>query len=476
MLLRLLFIFSLSFTAVIFYAGADSPSTLTEEEERAEHAKLMRQKQSLVNQAKQDWLGCESACKNCLGSYSRGRNQEPACNNSAEHCKSECEPKKKQYEKLAEEVANMEKARREAEADKNSKTGTSPLAQVRKKKKNVGLYAIMGFGTTGLLMFKADKCYAKCSASGGGSCGFCHTLAGMAVVAGAASVNMLNKKGELQNIESTLCDSDNCDPDDGDGDTEPPPTFCPTGVPSKFCKPPTITRTLSCPPGDPNCNPCPADDPDCDKKKKKGGPQMPGYKPYNPRLTHGQITGNTGIPGRPPSFGGKYSANKPNPTKAFDYNKLTKAEKKKLNKLLDNLNKEKQAFMEEHGLGGVDTDSEIDDDINELINKGADSQNNNKDLSAAFSKDDDSRSLTSLAGNSVRSKKRPSSLAEQMQNLLKKMKETGKGKNKAGFLGDKSVLIGNDAVGVREDNIFHMVHRMNRKLERDRRFIPSLSF
>ena len=224
-----------------------------------------------------------------------------------------------------------------------------------------------------------------------------------------------------------------------------------------------------CVPGDSNCD-----------------PSQPGLTP----VPDGSITGGgtSNIPdvladAFKPKGGWSEGKNPFEDNEEFDYNNLNAEQKSQINDAMKGFNQKKKDYMAKNGLlgsgklGSDDTGSNSDSDSSKNGKNKADllaeNLSDELDLSAGFSqmKEDPSGSL---AGSQVSNRRRrtagknkPNTI-DKMKEMLKKMRGSDQGDLKSSM----SVSIGNDNVGVREDNIFLMVHRMNRKLdEEQRRFI-----
>ena len=96
----------------------------------------------------------------------------------------------------------------EAETEPGDDTD-SPLEQVRKKKKDMGIYAVLGVGTTAFLAYKTKTCCSQCGGfGGGGCCGMCTPFSVAAILAAAQTLEMFKKKGEFGETERALCVKD----------------------------------------------------------------------------------------------------------------------------------------------------------------------------------------------------------------------------------------------------------------------------
>ena len=468
-----------------------------EEKERANYEKLMREREALLERAKNKWHSCRANCiatckERCpvAGSaqsiYVGGglifTPDEPFSSHSEQTCLASCtnnkcdiefcSSEKAKYEDLKQKLEDMNSAQKEYDESKDEKVSNSPLQQVQKKKKDTNLLAWVGVGTTAYLFNKCRVCYAGCSHGCHARCAHWCVMGG---AAGWQTKKMFDKENELGETAQTMCTSTN-DPsckdynDDSNNDDDLNIPEVP-GCESGSCD--TIIQIVDPPPGE-----CPPDEPNCKTKI----PTIPDGSPRDfSSFTADQIEKLEELfrpKGGWPDGKSPFSELE---TESFDYDKLTPAQKKQVNQALAGFNEKKQAFLDKHGLTGSSSDGDgAGDDSDET--SGATGLNNSDGVSAKFNgMADGSRSLAGSEDNIGQrgSAKLPAnSIADQIQNMLKKTRGMADGskKNGSGFLGDKSVLIGDDNVGVREDNIFMIVHRMNRKLDYEERFIKTVSF
>ncbi|MDE0092149.1 MAG: hypothetical protein OXN83_02550, partial [Oligoflexia bacterium] len=342
----------------------------------------------------------------------------------------------------------------------------------------------------------------------------CALLTGMAAAAGLQTAKMFQKRNDLGQTAYAMCASahdPNCPSGDGNEEEEEelkigmPPGCEEAGLSSQKCA--KVVQIVNQPPEE-----CPPDDPNypnCENKDKDPNslkPNMPGSG-FGP----GSLTGSTseqeireklshmfqpkgGWPdGKNPWVG----------TESFDYDKLSPSKKRYANQLMTGLNQRNKDFLNKKGLntdaGGLDSEGSdglgnegSEGDLasqgglgnegseGDLASQGGLGSKEKSGVSASFSKESDgARALAGSEDDRAGGGQRPkSSIAQQMQAMLQKMKgKAGGAGASSGYLGDKSVLVGSDHVGVREDNIFMMVHRMNRKLdEKENRFLKSISF
>ena len=404
---------------------------------------------------------------------------------------------KELLDRFKEKLAELQDLKdKEAEEEGKNKPGEgieSPLKQVRKKKKDMGLYAALGVGTTAFLTYKAVTC---CSST---HCPMCGPYSAMAALAGTQTLKMFQKKNEFKATEQALCvkdpnnasrclgdgdgDDDGDDGDDDDDTTDPPippiaSPYCQDNP--SHCEPiiPIVT------PGPPTCNP---GDTDCPEE----GP--PTCKPGDtdcltftlPPGPDRDIAEELGQAFKPP--GGWPNGEDPfSKNKGFSYDQLTSEQKKHINELMGPMNKRNKGFLKQvqsnAGSGSIGSnaasfgsDSSEGDSSEDFL--GDPSGVSDKSLVAGFSGgkggsgDRSIDSLSSSDGLPIGPKKK-NSLAEQMKGMLKKFHGKGGGSGKD-TLAKKSVQIGSDVVGVVEDNIFMMVHRRHRALDDQEHFIKS---
>ena len=467
MLLKFFFILVLSLAGWTAAGDGEDQKTAKYYEE------MMSQREALLNRAKGEWDFCRSQCRSKYTKAGRAYNNQEC---DIEHCSS----KRAKYNELDKDLKRMKEAQKKAKDREGQKAGNDPLSQVKKQKKDTGLYAVMGVGTTVFLGYKAKTCCAQCTGSNPSCCGMCPVWVGMTGLAGAQTMKMFKKKKDLGKTVRDLCTSTkpgDCDTDD-DGDNEKTPPeftapFC-SDNPDK-CLPIYNMMNEGCLPSDP-------DYPECDGGKDKKtqlnmqGPPGPGGfseltgDEHNPKNTDpaSLFTDLANNFGWPDDIENPFS---PTNTKPFDYNTLPPHKKKMADNIMADINKQNKDYMDKMGLG-AGSDFE-DDDLSEGgVGSGTGALKGAVSANFPVKADNGSRSLAGNDNQKRGKKKKANSIADQMKAMLAKMNGMGGSQaNGAGHLGDKSVLIGNDNVGVREDNIFMMVHRMNRKLEGNSRFI-----
>ena len=493
---KLFFIlFGIAFTASIGLTNAD-PS-------KEEHSELLG---VAVKKLEDVLYYRESQLKSCrankCGRNCRATKGDVVCERDKPLSDSECDAslckgERSKRDKATQELKDTKSTKAKHDESEEDVTGNSSIAQVRKKKKNMDLYRAMGVGTSAFLWKLYSVNYACCGPQEPSCCSRMKMYGKLATVATGQTAIMLAKKDKLQKTEDDMCiakgmcqegDGLGLGEGEGVGEGEGKKVCENKGAywkwDGKECKCPSPYKIdqAKCREKTEEEYFCPVRKELCEEVERKiekvieTDPTKPpglGADPgtnINPKAIS-EMVGHVFKPegGWPKGLGDPFSD-----SGTYNYDKLPKDVKKQL----DNLNKQKQDFMNKNGLGGaLDSSQDSDSDNQGLLGASGTSSGSGKGVSAAFKggEDDGSRSLSALTGNSGSRPRKSSSLAEQMQNRLKAM-HGGKNKNKFGFLGDKSVKIGRDNVGVREDNIFHMVHRMNRKLEGEKRFIPTISF
>ena len=202
-----------------------------------------------------------------------------------------------------------------------------------------------------------------------------------------------------------------------------------------------------------------------------------------PAPSEEELAKNLGKAFRPP---GGWPHGDENPflrNKGFSYDTLTPEQKQNIDKLMGQMNKRNQGFVKQAQLaggsglvGGSAAFGDESDGEDSLEDSEDSSLASDKSLIAGFSGGGDSgnRSIDSLSlGDSLPSGlKKKNSLAEQMKKMLKKFQGRGSGFGQDS-LAKKSVQVGQDIVGVAEDNIFMMVHRRHRALDDKDHFLKN---
>ena len=411
-------------------------------------------KEASLDGMKNQWQACTNRCLN-----------KPNNQHSADHCRDViCKDLKDQYEGYKAQSESMDENNEKLEDGKtaeNPEGNEAVVNQVREKRDKVGALAYVAAGTTAFLGYKAAKC---CSAT---FCSSCPMYVGMTALAGAQTAKMFKKRDSLNETCRDLSTNGICNPISPDEVENPDNPIPPDPLPPGCEYAPEVCRG-----GDPS-NPSPTIDPS--EISQVTTPDYPtgsfaGGETLTPEML-GEIF--------KPKGGWPKGENPFKDSEEFDYDSLSADQKQEINDAMKGFNQRKKSYMAQNGLldsgdssGGLNSGS--DDDKKGQGGLLAENEFDEVDLSSGFPQVKDGSG--SLAGGSVNSGSRRRRVAGKEPNTIDKMKEmlkkmSGSDKNK-GDLSDMSVSIGNDYVGVREDNIFLMVHRMNRKLdEQHRRFI-----
>ena len=308
---------------------------------------------------------------------------------------------------------------------------------------------------------------------------------------------MFKKRDGLRETELALCiDPSQCpkDPDDEETPKPPPlspyceenPEACKEVVEIFDPKDPKDTKD----PKDPKKCPPGSTDKACQKKTPTPPipPHLPGSfvggSPNFKTYSHPHPQTETGYP-KIPNMAGRLGEifepkggwpNGENPFlkgEGFDYDKLSPSQKKKAQKVMKGINKRNKAFLAKHGFAGSGSGAgnSLSDEVSGM-GVSADANPKKTALNSSFAGGESSRSTDSTGLSALGPpKKRKNSIADQMKAMLNKMYGDAGGSGK-GSLAGKSIQVGLDQVGVREDNIFMMVHRCHRKLdEQENHFI-----
>lgn len=431
---------------------------------------VVQGKDNTVSGMKNDWETCTTRCVN-----------DPETKHSREHCRNVvCSNYKSQYERFDAEAKRMDEnqSKLEAQAEKENSAKETRDATTNQIRDTSGKVNVLGYVTAGTSLFLARKamvCAAMCSPPKG-CCPKAPMYAGMAVLAGSQARKMFKKKRDMM---STCADLSN----DSCGVIIPPqklPPGCDLGDCGDFDNP-----NFPTPPHLPNSNsltpskPCPPGDTSCIEDKITN-PVIPNDASLTADILSKKLEPKEGWPNGKNPF---------EDNKEFNYDDLSAEDRKQLENSMKGFNQRQKSYMAEKGLIG--TENLASSGKNGLQSGNSLAQNiledelglsgnlsemaDELDLSGDFSKmaEDGSASLVGDGSNrrKRRGKRRDPSSVEKMKEMLKNM-SASRGKGIHGDLGKKSVVVGGYSVGVREDNIFLMVHRMNRKLDEDqRRFI-----
>ena len=435
---------------------------------------VVNTKQSSLNQMLGRWNTCQSRCQN-----------DPNTNHSADHCKNVvCEREKKSYNsyKQASDTMNenLDKINKDNKDNKDNNGNVAQgedtsavVNQIRKTKDKVGVLGYVAAGTTAFLGYKAAVCAGSCP--GGTCCTQAPLFGAMAVAAGVQTAQMFKKRNDLNQTCLQLSSSGSClspevsncpgiiiggvcQPNSSladclspnvviNGECQPPAPGCELNPSSSFCNnPSTFTTGDNCPPGDPSC------------KLSTG---LDGVTSSTKALTAGVVESLSKE--FKPKGGWPDGKNPFKDNEELDYNNLSEGQKATLAKAMKGFNQKKNDYIAQNNL------LEDSDESSGLLAEN--SEEPELDLSAGFPgvKDSSSSALAGKSMNKMRRKKRgrgPDSTIDKMKEMLQKL-GASRGEGKGQDLSQMSVSIGNDNVGVREDNIFLMVHRMNRSLDEE---------
>ena len=386
----------------------------------------------------------ESCRKSCVEKC-EGSCKSSSCQCTADKCDSgECLSQKEKHDREEQTLNNFKTSLAELEGQKDAGNGLtegsdneSPLNQVRKEKNDQGLYGILGAGTTAYLGYKAKQ---ACTGCGFGGCGpSCPLYLGLTAAAFAQTMEIFNKVDDLNRIERAMCDDQAvaagvCGRETALSPKVPPwsdycqdnPGICNSPIMEMF---PT-DRENPC--GENGCWP---------------GTAVP--KEVVEAIVPEGLPDNINSLGNP----------------GFSYEQLTNAQKKQVNKMMEPINRRNKVFLT--AAMGKDADDEVEEEAENI-----DDTASGKDMLTSFTGKDDSRLIAAEPVEEIsRIGKKKDSLTNQMQEMLKKFYGGGSSEDSEK---EKSVQIGSDVVGVVEDNIFMMIHRRHRILDKGDRFIKVL--
>ena len=351
--------------------------------------------------------------------------------------------------------------RKQADHDNAPEDGDNAGAkrQVGNQKDKTKALAWVGAGTTAFLGLQTAQCFPGCATS----CGKCFVLAGMTALAAAQTAKMFDEAKDLGNTEGDMGGREGDGSDGGAGiGCQANPEICSQlheNRPEAFATcmqvgcalssgtPPSGTQPTGTSPSGPDGISPPGD---------KQGPNGD-YGTFVAAMLDKQIPPPPGgWPGGKPPF-------KP-AGEGFEYESLTPEQKAEVNRAMKGFNQRKKAFMSKHGL--------LKDKKSKKKLAKKEELSESLDVPANFStmaegELDSVGTGSQRRGRPSKSKKEPST-ADKISAMLNQMGR----KPQSDPLAKKSVSLKNDKVGVREDNIFIMVHRMNRRLdEEDKYFI-----
>ena len=460
-----------------YYRGAtkasqgivDSENARAEEEGRDSRATQSGSTDSRVNMKaevdsrKRQWRAC---VRTCIADSPNQQDKHIRCES-----KPRCLALKKEYQD-AQRIMDNTNAALKANADQAEDSEDAGVnTQLGNQKKRNSALAWVGAGTTAFLGYKTNACFSSCSF---GACGGCFALAGLTATAGLQTIKMFDKSRGIGDTQEDISgNKDTADRFCVPNPVEDDPEFC-QGDRLSFC------MSLACSSSDTTTPPEAGQTP----RVTAGGPGDSGtpgpMNPYQP----GVDDSTTSLP---PDFstdafianlgkkfepkGGWPAETGGNPFKkaaedGFSYEKLSDEQKAEINKAMKGFNQRKKAFMAKHGLLN-------DKKSKDKLAKKEDIPQESFDVAADFSEiieeaSDPNGDTGNSRGRGRSSKsKKPPNTADKIQAMLMQMSRKPTSKK-----APRSVVLKNEKVGVREDNIFLMVHRMNRRLdEEDKYFI-----
>ena len=268
---------------------------------------------------------CREACP-MVGETGSSTRQKCLASCTNDKCDKEvCYTVKQNHEKYKGELGKYKKALAEIEnkASNPDPETNSPLEQVRREKDDMKIYKAIGAAATAFLGYKTATCCSskKCRASGR-----CYLYGAMTAAAALQTSQMGGKKGELRNTELKLCVNDpnsaNRCIDDGPGDDGG------NGIPeiAPYCKdnPARCDTTggifVGCGEGEPECNE------ETLRKKLRTVLKPPG--------------------GWPESID-PFSLD----NKGLSHKKLSPAQRRHINQMMEPFNRQNQAYLNKKGLG-----------------------------------------------------------------------------------------------------------------------------
>ena len=401
-------------------------------------------KSSILSQAENNLNACISRCKNKL-----------TTNNTEEHCRNVvCLNYKKTYDNLVAHSNNIDENKDKAEEDtvSNKVSNQSAKHQVEQARNKMGALAYVAAGTTAYLGYKAAMFASQCGSQNKAACTKVPIFAGMAALGAVQTSKMFKSRSKLNQTCQDLSSNGVCTTYNPEGFANPdqlvPPDPLPPGCEHNpdFCKNPSVLP---------------------DDEWLNGN--LASFDKLN--LVSEKLK--------------KDWTDEDNPFKdanKFSYEKLSKDQKKQIADAMKGFNQQKQDYMNQNDLLG---DELFSGDVLNANNTNANGKKGKNGVDEAgvgeeFAFDSPYANLKegtgSFAANSLKRGKRRKKKSskddtmDKMKEIFKKMR--GGTDRSTANVESKSVSIGNDYVGVREDNIFLMVHRLNRTLdEKEKRFI-----
>ncbi len=419
------------------------------------------QQQEIINRHNQTLEGRKTALEQCRSRCKSNCQQSNGDNCTDDFCDNEhCSALKREVDHQQERVNTAEQGMAELDRTAGESTNggsSSPLEEVGKKARDMGIYAAIG--GAGTAAFSAWA-YVACGCTGG--CWQCPVAVAAAAAAAWQTVSMVKKAKELGDIEQTLCaEEEGCPPKDPPGVPQDPHLYLCGSAP---CPSPEELKAQFSSSGGSGNDPNENDPSDIKKFTPKDETDA-----FTGSSTYRDVTDAWpgGLPGFPQDLLDRKIPQNEDDWKKFPKKyRPTPATKNKMKKMMAQVNKDNKALLNQ-----LSTGNPFDED-GELKELGDMDGAKTAQFSGGSSSAGPSRPLASTATGGAQKKKKKNALAEQMKKMLNKMYgEGGSGKKD---LSDKSIQVGTDIVGVAEDNIFMMVHRRHRSLDGENRFIKEM--
>ena len=461
-------------------------------QQKSQHDRLQQLKARGERQAKgyqtQNFKNILQGSENRLNSCRQTcQNQNPTYT-KAQCDLQRCSSQKEEYDKLTANMPKYEQGIEDSEqgeqaedsSDDEEEGQESAAKQIKNAEKKSKSAEMIGIATTAFMGVQTAR---SCGASPPDS--MCPVYVAMTAASFAQWRMLKQQQRDMGNtreaIESGPCVGPDCE--NPGGTPTPPPVFPPSchDDPAMQCE--RINEI-----GDPT----PPGDEDEDRKDNTQGNGNP--PPIGPGSYAGNAPGNIyddfgnpNDPNNPNPYGwsneelgniykpeGGWPDGK-NPFANVDpdaYNKASAAQKKRFNQALAKLNSRNKGYMDQAGLGegagdgsGSGWGSGATEGTGSQAGAGA----------GSFAGDEGGGDSFSGEGGGASGGRSPNSknmLAKQMQDLLKNYgrKDGGASPQK------KSVRLGDDNIGVAEDNIFKMVHRRHRAMDKESYFIVDSLF
>ena len=372
---------------------------------------------------------CEDNCyRPCEEDFSADCGKACAAKCTEPQCEAtKCSGFKQKHDNHKQKLADAEAALREL-GDKDEDTGDDVVAKVKATSKKTNALAIVALTTTVGLGYTCHSYEACCNPWSGYCCKMAYGLfCPMTALAGIQTAQMFKKKRQLDKTACDMMEAGTCG-NDGDGDKDDDK------------------------------------DDDDDEKEEDPDPELsevcsdkncePVMSVVNPdTMSDAFIGGDTFFKNLKQAL--KLKKNPFKDYKKFDYNKLTKKQKKAIQKVMGPINEKNKAFLAKHGI-------DLEEDSSSVVADGS-------GLSGTFTGgESNSHHLMAQADSESTGLKKKNPFTDKMKKMWGNFYGKGGGKD---FLSDKSVQIGDDLVGVSEDNIFKMASRRHRAMDRENYFI-----